>query len=61
MKKFVLKPSTVGLIAAVCAAFSSFMLGLLSLFFMIKEGELWHIMFVIVGFVGSAVMWANRK
>lgn len=48
-------------ITACCAAFSGLMLGFLSLAFLIKHDDLMFIPFAIIGFVGSAVMWANRK
>ena len=61
MKKFVLKASTVATITAICAAFSGFMFGCLSLHFMIERHDLMLIPFVLSGFIGSAVMWTNRK
>ena len=61
MKKLVLKANTVATICAICAAISGFMFGLLSLHFMIERNDLMFIPFAIIGFVGSAVMFANRK
>lgn len=61
MKKFVLKANTVATACAICAAISGFMFGLLSLHFMIERHDLMLIPFAVIGFVGSAVMWSNRK
>lgn len=54
MKKF-------ATITAICAAVSGFMFGLMSLALLIDRGDLMLIPFAIIGFIGSAVMWANRK
>ena len=61
MKKFVLKASTVATITAICAAVSSLMFGCLSLHFAITTHDAMFIPCVLLGFIGSAVMWANRK
>lgn len=50
-----------GTITAVCAAFSGFMFGCLSLFYLINRGDVMLAPFAIIGFIGAAVMWANRK
>ena len=54
MKKF-------QLITAICAAFSAFLFGCLSVHFMIERHDLMLIPFALLGFIGSAVMFANRK
>lgn len=61
MKKIVLKPSTLGTISAICAAFSGLMFGCISLYCMIKGRDLMFLPFTLIGFVGSIVMWSNRK
>lgn len=49
------------LISAICAAASGFMFGMMSLVYAIQHHDPMLIPFVIIGFVGSAVMWANSK
>jgi hypothetical protein len=48
-------------ITAICAAVSGFMFGCLSLNFMIERHDPMLLPFAIIGFLGSVVMWANRK
>lgn len=48
-------------ITAICAAVSSLMFAFMSLTLLIDRGDLMLIPFAIIGFIGSAVMWANRK
>lgn len=54
MKKF-------ATICAICASVSSFLFGCLSVSFMIERHDPMLIPFALIGFIGSAVMWANRK
>lgn len=48
-------------ITAICAAISGLMFGCLSLHLAITRHDLMIVPFAIIGFVGSAVMWANRR
>lgn len=48
-------------ITAICAAFSGFMFACLSLSEAITRKDLIFVPFVIIGFLGALVMWANRK
>lgn len=61
MKKLVLKANTVATACAICAAISGFMFGCLSLHFYIERHDPLIIPFAVIGFVGSAVMYFNRK
>lgn len=54
MKKF-------ATITAICAAFSSLMFGCLSIHFFIERHDPMILPFAAIGFLGAAVMWANRK
>lgn len=48
-------------ITAICAAFSGFMFAMLSLHYCITRQDLMLIPFVLIGFLGAAVMYVNRK
>lgn len=54
MKKF-------QLITAICAAFSGFMFGILSVYEGIERNDAVFIPLAVIGFLGALVMWANRK
>lgn len=46
---------------AISASVSSFMFGCLSVYFMIERHDQMLIPFALIGFIGSVVMFANRK
>ena len=54
MKKF-------QLITAICAAFSGFVFGCLCLHYFIEHHDWMILPFALIGFIGAAVMWSNRK
>lgn len=49
------------LICAICASLSGFMFGVLSTFYGITRHDAMLIPFALIGFIGSAVMWANSR
>lgn len=61
MKKLVLKANTLATIFAICASVSGFMFGCLSLHFYVERHDPLIIPFAVIGFIGSAVMFANHK
>lgn len=46
---------------AICAAVSGFMFGCLCLSFYTERHDVLLLPFAAIGFIGSLVMWANRK
>ena len=55
-KKFVF-----GAFCACCSAVTSFLFGVMCVFFFVKGGDIMWIPFAILGVFGSLVMYANRK
>ena len=50
-----------GTFCAICSATTSFLFGVLCVFFGFKSGDIYYAPFAIMGFVGSLVMYANRE
>jgi len=49
------------LICAICAALSGFMLGMISLHQAIVRHDAFLFVFAVIGFLGAAVMYVNRR
>lgn len=50
-----------GTFCAICSAASSFLFGLLCIYFGFKTKDMWYAPFALLGIIGSMVMYANRK
>lgn len=50
-----------GTFCAICSAISSFVFGALCLYSTFTTKDMMYIPFVVIGFIGSMVMYANRK
>jgi prepilin signal peptidase PulO-like enzyme (type II secretory pathway) len=50
-----------GTFCAICSAVTSFLFGIMCVFFGFKSGDISYAPFAIMGLCGSLVMYSNRK